>query len=301
MHAFLQPGLDVVFTLQRASPLLDWPALVLTQLGSEIAFMLLTTWIYWHIDRRFGFRLTMLLIVSALVNGRLKLLWRGPRPYRYDARVRLIGSPLASGGLPSGHAQLSTTFWGVLPWRFRVPKAWPVAIAIVLLVSTTRLYLGVHFPHDVIVGILLGLVAVAAFIAFERWYGARRGDLSSELRGSWLWLLTLASSAGFLLLAGVQGARGVGIALGLVAGEQLSERMQASTRRGPPWREHVVPFSIGATALATIHWMGAALYKRLELSSAVLTAIVLLLRYGLVAAWIGGLWPCFATRLHRSA
>ncbi|MFJ5848529.1 phosphatase PAP2 family protein [Streptomyces sp. NPDC092903] len=78
---------------------------------------------------------------------------------------------------PSGHAMTATVSCGLLLWLLRRhgagPRVWRVALAAawvsVLGVGVTRLYLGVHWPTDVLGGWLLG-AALAAFTVtgFER-------------------------------------------------------------------------------------------------------------------------------------
>lgn len=74
-----------------------------------------------------------------------------------DAHVRIAETGM---GFPSGHATLITvvtlTLLPYLPWKWR----WIVPLAIIL-VSLSRLYLGVHIPLDIIGGVALGTLVVA--------------------------------------------------------------------------------------------------------------------------------------------
>lgn len=96
---------------------------------------------------------------EVLLNQGVKLLFARPRPTLWD---HLINEPAFS--FPSGHAMASSAFAAALtlilwytPWR------WPVFILgsiFVVLVGFSRLYLGVHYPSDVLGGILASLAWV---------------------------------------------------------------------------------------------------------------------------------------------
>jgi glycerophosphoryl diester phosphodiesterase len=65
--------------------------------------------------------------------------------------------------MPSGHAQVATAMWLWLAYELRRPWLWIVAVVIVLGVSFSRLYLGVHDVEDVAVGIAAGFASIAIF------------------------------------------------------------------------------------------------------------------------------------------
>jgi undecaprenyl-diphosphatase len=84
---------------------------------------------------------------------------------------------------PSGHAMVSTTFYGILGyilWQYFKEKGMPVlarciyifTIVWIVLMGVTRVYLGVHFPSDIIAGTALGyawlLLAIAAMSRVKR-------------------------------------------------------------------------------------------------------------------------------------
>ena len=158
-------GIGLIKVIQRIeNPALTAAMKALTSLGSEYAYLALLPLVFWCVDERKGIRLGTVLLFSAWSNGALKEFLAHPRPYDIDPGVgRAVED---SFGFPSGHAQGSLTFWGVLAaW---IPKPWGIFLAIVLPlgISFTRLYLGVHFPTDIAAGLLLG----GAILAF--YYGA---------------------------------------------------------------------------------------------------------------------------------
>ena len=77
-----------------------------------------------------------------------------PRPVLvvYDARVPY--SPLFTHSFPSGHAM--TAFAAAFAYAAFLPRARYALIALASLVALSRVYLGVHFPLDVLYGALVG-------------------------------------------------------------------------------------------------------------------------------------------------
>jgi undecaprenyl-diphosphatase len=100
-------------------------------------------------------------------------------------RVRPASGPLVAGGgfaFPSGHATQSVAVYGALAylvagwvrtWKSKV-GLWTVALALVLMVGFSRVYLGVHWTTDVLGGYALGAVWLAAVLV-----------TTSAIRGAW--------------------------------------------------------------------------------------------------------------------
>jgi len=167
-------GIDVIKVIQRIeSPTLTALVKFITALGTEALYIPLLLIIFWCIDEKRGFRLGILIIVSAWINSFVKNLLKQPRPYNLEPSVGLAAE--SSYGVPSGHAQMSLTFWiPMAVWiteklqrkRFLI---WTAVISFILLIGFTRLYLGVHFPTDLLAGwILGGVVLVVWFLAGPR-------------------------------------------------------------------------------------------------------------------------------------
>ena len=131
-----------------------------TWLGYTNFFLIALPLGYWLWSRERFTRLTVLIAITAVINGWLKDLWQDPRPdpkYWLDQRV------LGSDGRPSGHAQVAIAMWFWLAYELRKPWAWAAAVVIVAGVSLSRLYLGVHDMDDVLTGLALGIVGLFLF------------------------------------------------------------------------------------------------------------------------------------------
>lgn len=131
-----------------------------------------------------GKRATALLVVGAVASGTLvsvllKLGFDRPRP---DLVAQLAHAQ--SSSFPSGHAMLSAVAYltlGVLLARAHVRKRTKVfvmsfAIGLTLLIGVSRVYLGVHWPTDVLAGWALG-AAWAALWWLLAWWLQRRGGI----------------------------------------------------------------------------------------------------------------------------
>lgn len=177
MSDILDFGITIVIYIQDLGKWLRVPMQFFSYLGGAEFYLLFMPALYWCLDASLGLRVGLMLVVSGSVNQILKLAFHAPRPYWYDARVR-AWSPESSFGLPSGHAQNAVAFWGVLA-SYRQPRwSWNIAIGLMFLIGISRLYLGVHFPSDVIVGWGIGALLLWAFSRLEtpinKWLKKRR-------------------------------------------------------------------------------------------------------------------------------
>ena len=155
MQTILDFGVRLIVALQGLG---NWPTLLMkffSFFGTEDFFMLALPILYWCVDSMLGIRVAVILMLSTSLNGALKMAFHGPRPYWYSPSVRGLAAE-TSFGVPSNHAQSATVIWGIMAAYLRKWWAWLVAIFLIILIGLSRLYLGVHFPHDVLLGWLIG-------------------------------------------------------------------------------------------------------------------------------------------------
>lgn len=157
MDAIYNWGLDIIITIQTIrSDVLDYVFLAITSLGNDVFYMLLLPLFYWCIEKQQSLRLFYLFMFSSWLNATTKDLLNQPRPYVLNENIKIgtTGGP----GIPSGHAQGSLVFWGYLAMWVR--KRWfsIFCVAVIMLIGFSRLYLGLHFPTDLLGGWILGLL-----------------------------------------------------------------------------------------------------------------------------------------------
>lgn len=150
-----------------SSPLLDTLAVGFTQLGGVIGVVVLTVGIaallWGRNKRRMAALLTLGVGGAVLLNLLLKAIFQRDRPELWE---RLVTEN--SYSFPSGHAMASSALafsivvicW---PTRFRWVGV-TLAVAYMLVIGLTRLYLGVHYPSDVIAGWAVSAAWVATMI-----------------------------------------------------------------------------------------------------------------------------------------
>ena len=136
---------------------LDRMMLAFTQLGSGffafgVAFVFQVT-----NDRILAYDLVLGTLTLWLVVELLKFLIHRQRPFIHMAQARIVGSPAAGRSFPSGHTSSAFFLATFLAQHFH-SNIWIgfLLFIVAFLVGLTRMYVGAHYPRDVLAGAILG-------------------------------------------------------------------------------------------------------------------------------------------------
>lgn len=158
LYQFRTPGSDVFFRFMNYFD------------RSEF-YILLFPLIWYGFSRTWGIRLFFWLMLNSICNFYFKSLFDQPRPFDLDPSLGLLA--VKHNGFPSGAAQSSLFLTAAFIKTWKSSKAWIIGIAYLGLICFSRVYLGVHFPSDILGGLSLGAGVFILFLKVspqvEKW------------------------------------------------------------------------------------------------------------------------------------
>ena len=186
LHAVHQWGIEVIRTVQNFStPFLNEIMKIFTD-ASTYGFVVFIIGLYlWCIDYKKGLHLAYGAAFTSGLNGGIKRILKIPRPFTHAPEIML--KSIGGFSTPSGHSSISAFIYPAVlfykPFREKLSKdaqlARPqkngtasgklkiaAAIILPLLVGFSRVYLGVHYPTDVLLGWGLGAFIFLSMMFF---------------------------------------------------------------------------------------------------------------------------------------
>ena len=325
MDVIWQLGIQVVLFLQGLGAWLVEPMKLITFLGNEEFYLFVAPAIFWCLDMNLGLRLGLYLMVSSSFYTIIKMAFHSPRPYWIDTHVKAYSTEI-SFGAPSGHSQNAVVVWGTLAAWIKRAWAWIVGFALIFLIGLSRTYLGVHFPHDVLLGWAIGALLLWILLAYEphlvgwlKRYNPEHqvlvalgasfliillGVLMRLMLGNWSMPEVWAQNAFLaaptsdppepLALSGL--ISNAAAFFGLSSGG-IWIKSRGGFYAGGPALQRLLRFLIGLAGVVILWYGLGAVFPRGE---TLMPLILRYIRYSLIGLWITGLAPMLFIRLDLS-
>jgi membrane-associated phospholipid phosphatase len=314
MQPLFDLGLETSRWLQTTYPQLESLLAFISSLGLEEFYLLLLPLIYWCLNKQLGKHIAYVFLLSSGANFFFKHVLRGPRPYWLEPSLGLAESE--EYGIPSGHTQLAATVYFMAAGWLKRGWVWILALLIVVLMGLSRVYLGVHFVHDVLAGLLLALLILAGYALWQRYFqqGFARRILGQRMLAAFTVAVAFAlvyvvarlligepdltvDWADYVSSAELASTTGMATVFGSLLGAGLGLTLEGSRLRfmvnGPVW-QRAVRYVFGIVITVVI-WGGLkALFPEDPLWIALPLRI---LRYFLILFWVSYSGPALFIRL----
>ena len=306
MYPFLDWGIPIIVWLQNLGDWLTPFMETITFLGDEQFYLLILPIFVWWVDVGLGLRIGISLLLSAGINGSVKLMFGLPRPYWCSPDVKIL-SEGTTFGFPSGHSQNALVVWGRLAVWIR--KGWATILLglIIFFIAVSRMYLGVHYPSDVLGGWLIGGILLWALVRFDEpvrnWLGRLSvGGQISVVFAISIAILAIGSIAFFATLdrplplctpthadphTADDFITAAGTLLGIgIGGALLLDWGQFRTNVG--WPKRIGRYILGVIGLLALYLGLSAIFPSGE---TLIAAIFRYVRYALMGFWVMYLAP----------
>lgn len=266
--------LEILRNIQSiANPFLDLLFQLITICGEQLVLISIISIIYWALDKKFGEYIAYSVLTSVLLNNAIKDIFKMKRPIGEEG-IRTLREETATGySFPSGHTQGASSFYGAMAIYLKKRVMYIIATVMIILIGFSRLYLGVHYPKDVIVGGVLGVLT--SLICYKLYNKVENKMLLYVITFAiFIPALTFAHSADFI--------KGMGTYLGFIIGIYIEKKYVNFSTEG----------STGNKIIRVL--LGIVILLVLQLGLKVLLpsgTIFLFIRYSLISLVGIGVYP----------
>lgn len=203
-----------------------WILSNLSAFGEQLLLVAIMGFLYWGLNKEFGKYVGLNVLMVNVWNPMIKNLVLRLRPYMVSDTIqplRLVDEnahpmDVAAQGysFPSGHSSNAVTIYGSLAAHEKKRTLlWVLAVVLPLLVGFSRVYVGVHYPTDVLCGWLLGLVVITLIPWLKR-----------KIKNRWMFygILLLSAVPGFFFCTTHDYYSSFGMLVGFILAEPFEER-----------------------------------------------------------------------------
>lgn len=274
-----------------------------THVGEEVFFLAIAILFYWCVSKRQGYYILMTGVVGSVINQWLKIIFRIPRPWILDPTFTPVGDAVAEAtgySFPSGHTQNVVGTFGCIGRYNRQRGVKISCVVLILLVSFSRMYLGVHTPMDVLTSLMIATGLVFAF------HFVFRTEESVNKYMLWVTVGAVIFSIGFIIYVSLLSEANFTTAADLA--NLASAKKNAATLSGClvglalvyPLDRFVIKFDTKGRWYAQVIKFFVGVGIVLGIKSGLSKPLVVLfgneyvaraVRYFLIVAFAGGIWP----------
>ena len=213
----------------------------MTQLGDQAFYLIVIPYVLWGRDKKLGVEIAIMNITSGITNSVLKDLLKVPRPPKKD---QASCAATSSYSFPSGHAQGASSFWTYVSVTLKNKGLMLVGIILTVLISYSRIFLGVLRWNEVIAGLAIGVAIALIFYDLRK---PMRKVLEKMTHTQRLILAIAVPLLMFLATGSGTYAQLIGFLMGVLVGAELE-----ATNLGMPdpktgavrWRRLIIGYTI---------------------------------------------------------
>ena len=148
------------------TPLWNFFFRFLNYFDSDYFFFILIPIVWLAFSWKWGIRIYYLAIPASLINYSLKNIFKLPRPCELVPGLTLVD--VGGWSFPSGAAQGAMLFGGLFFYVSKSVRTRIIALLYIFVIGLSRVYLGVHYPTDVLAGWIIGLLLLLIFISVDK-------------------------------------------------------------------------------------------------------------------------------------
>lgn len=272
--------MEVIKFLQSfSSDFLNSFMVFVTHFGSLYVLMFFICIIYWCYNKEVGYKMAIVISCSFVLNSLLKGFVQSPRPIGYDGVFSLANFTATGYSFPSGHAQNIMAFSVSLFIFTRNKLMFALNSILVILVSISRIYLGLHWPIDIFGGIVMALIISIVLNEVL----VKLNDFKTNIL---IGILILLFTIGFTFIKIDEMGQDYLKSIGLFAGIYLGHFFEGRYINFSPLAsniDNVMKLIIGIFSTALIFVLFSYLFKDVIL--------ILIIKYFIIGFWVIGFVP----------